>query len=531
MVSFKMGRPRVTEELPLNWQITTLGTISSSPPLIAPESGKSFYYIDIGSIDRAKKEIVTARHLHGEDAPSRARKPVATGDTLVSMIRPNLNAVALVPSELDGSIASTGFEVLRPLTGIDARWIAYIVRTAAFVDAMCGVMQGALYPAVRAKDVRSFQIPLAPSAEQSRIADQLDDLFARLNSCYDRFDLIDSHVKNLREAILRSTVTDTFSGESPPKYKPRVVSIGEIASVGTGSTPSRANGRYFTSEGTPWITSAATAEPLIRSANEFITAEAISANRLRIYEPGTLLVAMYGEGKTRGQVSELGIAAAINQACAAVVVNNEIALTEYVKLALRANYFNMRELAEGGSQPNLNLSKIKNFEIPLPTLEQQAEIVKKAHSLLNTTDFIEAHLARARNQADRFSLLLLAKAFSGELISQDPSDEPASALLSRIESGETQSESKTLERKNRKLRNVRAPKITTKMTKSREDEDVKGQPYLAKLLRQLANPATIESLFALSNLPIADFYKQLAWEIANGLIVDNGSFMEARNET
>jgi type I restriction enzyme S subunit len=85
------------------------------------------------------------------------------------MTRPNLNAVALVPKELDGQIASTGFDVLRPVAGVDPRWIGYLVRTEAFVQAMSDLVQGALYPAVRSKDVRAHVVPLAPQAEQTRI--------------------------------------------------------------------------------------------------------------------------------------------------------------------------------------------------------------------------------------------------------------------------------------------------------------------------------------------------------------------------
>ena len=67
------------------------------------------------------------------------------------------------------------------------------------------------------------------------------------------------------------------------------------------------------------------------------------------------------------------------------------------------------------------------------------------------------------------------------------------------------------------------------MTKSRQDEDVKGQPYLADHLRRLGSPATAEALFKASELPIADFYKQLAWEIAQGHIADGGTTLEARH--
>lgn len=141
---------------------------------------------------------------------------------------------------------------------------------------------------------------------------------------------------------------------------------------------------------------------------------------------------MYGEGKTRGQVTELGIPATINQACAAIVVNEEKVIRNYLKLALQANYFEMRELAEGGNQPNLNLSKIKEFPLPLPSMAEETEIVRRVETLIAYADRLEVRYAAARAQVEKLTPALLAKAFRGELVPQDPNDEPASVLLERI---------------------------------------------------------------------------------------------------
>ena len=142
---------------------------------------------------------------------------------------------------------------------------------------------------------------------------------------------------------------------------------------------------------------------------------------------------MYGEGKTRGQVAELAIPATINQACAAVVVDERRMLKGFLKLALQANYLQMRVLAEGGNQPNLNLSKVKTFPLPEPTIEEQTEIVRRVETLFAFADRLEARLAQAQTAATRLTPALLAKAFRGELVPQDPNDEPAAELLRRLQ--------------------------------------------------------------------------------------------------
>ena len=283
-------------------------------------------------------------------------------------------------------------------------------------------------------------VALPPRQEQTRIANQLDTLLARVKSCNDHFDAIPALLKRFRQTVIEKALAGRLGDESVGMSEDgqwERVQISSIAHVGTGSTPLRSTPNFYAPTGIPWVTSAATSQTLIVSANEFVTAAAVAAHRLKLYPSGTLLVAMYGEGKTRGQVSELGISATINQACAAIVVDETKALRNYMKLALQANYLVIRDLAEGGNQPNLNLSKIKEFEIPLPTLAEQTEIVRRVEALFALADRIEARCATARTQAQRLTPLVLAKAFRGELVPQDPSDEPASALLARMAAQKT----------------------------------------------------------------------------------------------
>jgi type I restriction enzyme S subunit len=95
---------------------------------------RAFKYVDISSVDKDLKAIVRTQEVIGKDAPSRARKVIAANDVLVSTVRPNLNAVAVVPCELDGEIASTGFCVLRPNpTIVNARYLLYWTLTPDIV--------------------------------------------------------------------------------------------------------------------------------------------------------------------------------------------------------------------------------------------------------------------------------------------------------------------------------------------------------------------------------------------------------------
>jgi len=136
----------------------------------------SFRYIDIAGIDREQKTIFRADPIPCESAPSRARKLVQAGDVLVSTVRPNLNAVALVPEELDGEIASTGFSVLRANPKlVNPHYLFYRVQHQEFVACLVANATGASYPAVTDGVVRRVFLPLPSLKEQARIVEILDE--------------------------------------------------------------------------------------------------------------------------------------------------------------------------------------------------------------------------------------------------------------------------------------------------------------------------------------------------------------------
>lgn len=318
---------------------------------------------------------------------------------------------------------------------IDKTYIEYAWR--ANESRIQAMGTGTTVKGIRLEDIRGLPVPLAPSKEQRQIASHLEMLLARISACQNRLNAIPALIKRFKQAVLEAAlsgqVTESWreaQGLLLEDWKSKT--IGEISDVGTGSTPLRSKSGYFSTSGTPWVTSAATGRAFIDSAEQRVTPAAIAAHRLKIYAPGTLLIAMYGEGKTRGQVSELRIHAAINQACAAINVDQSQASISFVKLALWAQYEQMRALAEGGNQPNLNLSKIRGIPVRLPSQPEQSEIVRRVGLLFRFADRIDAIQAAVISQTQRLAPLTLAKAFRGELVEQNPQDEPAGVLLKRI---------------------------------------------------------------------------------------------------
>ncbi|NLW05649.1 MAG: hypothetical protein GX029_10560, partial [Pseudomonadaceae bacterium] len=172
-------------------------SIDKSGPKIS-----QFNYIDIKSVDRDKKAITGASVISSDAAPSRAKQHLKKGDIIVSMTRPNLNAVAMVTAEFDCAIASTGFHIIRP-KNIESKFIYYLVQSRDFIDAMCEKTQGALYPAVRPRDIESYEFWLPTSKGQQEIVTKIEELFSELDSGIASLKTAQEQLKIYRQALLK----------------------------------------------------------------------------------------------------------------------------------------------------------------------------------------------------------------------------------------------------------------------------------------------------------------------------------------
>jgi type I restriction enzyme S subunit len=184
--------------------------------------------------------------------------------------------------------------------------------------------------------------------------------------------------------------------------------IETLADVGTGTTPSRDNAAFFAGGSIPWVTSGETGKPFIAATAQHVTELALSQTSLTVYPVGTLIVAMYGQGKTRGQVSELQIEATTNQACAAIVlVEPSLSHRTFVRLVFEKSYDEIRELSAGGAQPNLNVGKIKSTLIPIPPLPEQSRIVTRVASLRRLCADLRARLSASLSTQSHLAEVLV----------------------------------------------------------------------------------------------------------------------------
>ncbi len=178
-----------------------------------------------------------------------------------------------------------------------------------------------------------------------------------------------------------------------------VFRLSDVSDIGSGGTPSRSRKDYYKGN-IPWIKTGEVINEIIFDTEEKITQEAIENSSAKIYKKGSLIIAMYGQGKTRGRTAKLGVDATTNQACAVIYnIDSSKLVTDFLWLFLMNEYDRLRKLASGNNQPNLNAQMIKNYPIVVPPKKIQQEIVDKVFALKQKIKNLQASASRNRKLA------------------------------------------------------------------------------------------------------------------------------------
>lgn len=448
-------------KLPEGWINTTIGDISVKCSQRVPDENEQFIYVDIGSINRELKVIENPQSLIGRDAPSRARKEIKAHDIIVSLTRPNLNAVALVSEKYDKQIASTGFEVIRP-TLVESRYIFALVRSRHFIGSISGLVQGALYPAAKSSDVQSYEFPLPPLAEQKIIAEKLDKLLAQVDSTKARLEQIPQILKRFRQAIMASAVEGKLNNSDSKKWK--LTKVEDLVRI--------VNGKSFPS--TDYQNNGV---KLLRPGNLHKSGIVVWTEKNTTYLPkhwvmkrpelslkgGVLLMNLTAQSL---KDEFLGRVCILNESDEVVLLNQRISaftsdvkynIIPYLFIYFRSPQFRtyIDTLDSGTLIKHLNIKDIKSYSLKLPSAEEQLEIVRRVEQLFAYADTIEKQANTALTRVNNLTQSILAKAFRGELTAQWRAESPdlisgensASALLEKIKAKRAGSSGKKNSRK------------------------------------------------------------------------------------
>ncbi len=216
------------------------------------------------------------------------------------------------------------------------------------------------------KWLKEAQIPLPDISTQRRIADTLDKVSEGIEVCRRMLGELDLMVK----AKFGEMFGDAHNNSAFP-YK----NIGDLTTVTSGGTPDRENNLYWDDGDIRWVKTTELQNCTICDTEEKITKLGLENSSAKLVPAGSVLIAMYGQGKTRGMTAYLENESATNQACACILPSSKIN-QKYLWKYLMLSYDKLRSMAKGGNQPNLNIGIIKNFPVLYPPIELQNQYVE-----------------------------------------------------------------------------------------------------------------------------------------------------------
>lgn len=443
--------------LPESWIYTKLSNVISlekgkKPKVLEnAQSGLTYPYINIEAFEKG----IFSQYTDGEGVTiSNANDVLIVWDGA---------RCGLVGRGVKGAVGSTLARLFS--SKIDHLYLFYFLQSMFTI--INSKPRGIGIPHVDPSLFWNIDFPLAPLPEQQRIVAKIEELFTQLDAAEAALKRAKANLERYRRSVLQAAVTGQLVEQNPEdepanEFLKRIDSrwtspvgsidnpiskessslpsgwclakVQQLCDVRTGATPLKSNNKYYFNGHIPWITSGSLNNLFVREPDGFITELAIKETNVKIIPMGSLLIAMYGEGKTRGKISELIIDAAVNQAIAALVFTNEFCLLKpYIKIYFQKSYNETRSLALGGVQPNLNLSLIKNTCIPVPPINEQRLIVSEVERITTLIDELFSSIANTLSQIHRLRQSILERAFTGRLVAQDPADEPAQVLLQKIQ--------------------------------------------------------------------------------------------------
>ena len=426
------------DDLPSTWALTNLGAVinyGSTNKAEPHEITDGDWILELEDIEKDSSRLLQKMTFLQRQSKS-TKNRFQAGDVLYGKLRPYLNKVLIAG---EPGYCTTEILPLKAGTHIDNRYLFYWLKHPVFLKYVEAESHGMNMPRLGTETGKAAPFVLAPRNEQTRITNQLDTLLTRVQACNDRFDAIPALLKRFRQTVLETACSGGFAGGiagSSSRESYLKVRLSEVAETRLGKMLDKQK-----NSGTP--------TPYIGNINvrwfsfnlealQFISINDREKAGLEVRD-GDVFICEGGE-PGRCAIWNAGPTNIVFQkALHRVRPVKERLLSQWLAYCIRhmTDTEQLKPFYTGTTIRHLTGASLSQVLLPLPSVEEQTEIVRRVEALFALADRIEARCTAARSQAQRLTPLVLAKAFRGELVPQDPNDEPASALLARITSSNT----------------------------------------------------------------------------------------------
>lgn len=349
--------------------------------------------------------------LFGHEISRKQQWVIKSGDVVYNKLFAWKGAFALADDGVDACIVSDKFPTYLPNPElVDPTYLKFYFRTDTPARQALDLSKGAAAISKLTLNPPQFwdlTIPLPPLEDQRRIVAVIERLAGKIEEARG----LRREALEEADALWSRRLTQVrLSALSESKRKQK---IGALTTVTSGGTPSRDVAAYWDGA-VPWVKSGELLDGDIYRSDEEITEEGLANSGAKLLPAETILVALYGQGQTRGRTGRLMMEAATNQACCAILPVPALE-PRFLQYWLKSLYVEMRLSARGGAQPNWNGQMIKSIEIALPPLADQRRIVNCLDDLLAKVDRLKALQAQTAAELDALLPSVLDRAFRGEL--------------------------------------------------------------------------------------------------------------------
>jgi type I restriction enzyme, S subunit len=503
-------------DLPTRWTATTLGEIASQG-----QYGWTSKAAENGQVKYLRTTDITSGHIDWDtvpfcqdDPPDVEKYRIELGDILIS--RAGSVGFSALIQDIPTTPAVFASYLIRyiPKSEVNPKYIAHFLKSPNYWQQISAAASGIALANVNAKKLANVILPLAPLGEQKRIVKKLDRLLIHLDSCQSHLERVPQILKRFRQSVLASATSGrltedwraedhTISGEFgdfefpdlPSTWK--LLPIKEIGQVKGGKRLPNGEKLVDYDTGLPYIRAGQLKKGTVIAEDQLYLLPSTQKKISRyIVNAGDVYITIVG--------ASIGDAGVIPQNYDKVNLTENAAKIcqlsgiegNYLALWLRSPYAQdiIKSLIKSGAQGKLALTRINEIPVPLPPLEEQAEITQRIEKLFAYAERLEARYLSAKERIKQLTPSLLAKAFRGDLVKQDPNDEPASVLLERIRAAKDNSSKEVKKtREGSVMNSMRAPKVTERKSVVQALQDAGQELSSEQLFTAAGYPSDAES--------------------------------------